>query len=134
MISKPKWSMVVCLLSALLVSSNASASKQSSVNKHVSTVEKTVRIAFAKTPVLIAIAKCESRFRHYDENGRPLRNEGGSSAVGVMQIMYSVHHKSARRLGLNINTIEGNLEYAKYLYRNEGTRPWNASKHCWRSN
>jgi len=124
--------MIACLITTLFIPSSGIASKQSSVKNAPRSVEQTVRVRFARVPILVKIAKCESRFRQFDEKGKPLRNPG-SSATGVMQIMYSVHRKSARKLGLNINTTEGNIEYAHYLYKNEGTRPWNASRHCWQS-
>ena len=93
-------------------------------------VEKQVRQYFASYPVLINIAKCESRMRQYDEKGRVLKNPS-SSASGVMQIMLSYHRKPAARLGLDLHTLDGNLRYALHLYKQEGTRPWNASRHCW---
>lgn len=95
------------------------------------TVEKQVRRYFAAHPVLINIAKCESKMRHFDEKGRVLKNPN-SSASGVMQIMLSYHRKPAARLGLDLRTLDGNLRYALHLYKHEGTRPWNASRHCWR--
>ena len=92
--------------------------------------ERMVRKYYAKYPTLIKIAECESGFRQFDDDGRPLKNPG-SSATGVMQLMASYHEKPARRMGLNIRTIDGNLRYALRLYKAEGTRPWKASKHCW---
>ena len=108
---------------------HASADTQSPVSARI--VEQTVRAAYADVPVLIQIAKCESRFRQYDENGNLLYNEQGSSAVGVMQIMSSIHSDDARRLGFDIRTLEGNLGYARHLYEHQGTSPWNASAYCW---
>ena len=93
-------------------------------------VETQVRKYFSAYPVLINIAKCESRMRHLDEKGRLLKNPK-SSASGVMQIMLSYHKEPAARLGLDLATLDGNLRYALHLYKNEGTRPWNASRHCW---
>lgn len=93
--------------------------------------ETEVRRQFASHPVLIAIARCESGMRHFDDKGRVLKNPH-SSATGVMQLMYSVHHRPALRQGLDIRTLKGNLAYALRLYKQEGTRPWNASRHCWR--
>jgi len=93
--------------------------------------EQVVRKTFRDTPILIQIARCESGFRQFDENGKALKNPK-SSATGVMQIMSSYHRKTAAKLGFDIRTLNGNLKYAKWLYKNEGTRPWNASKHCWR--
>lgn len=97
----------------------------------VVTTEDAVRTYFADIPILQEVARCESRFRQYDSTGRPLRNMHGSSATGVMQIMSSVHRDTALHLGYDIDTLEGNMGYARYLYERNGTRDWNASRHCW---
>lgn len=131
MLTKIKWPVVACVLAAVLSPSISAAHTQSPVSAR--TVEQTVRATFANARVLISIARCESRFRHYDENGNVLRNEQGSSATGVMQIMSSVHKGPASELGYDINTLDGNLGYALHLYRTQGTSPWNASKYCWSS-
>lgn len=92
--------------------------------------EALVRSYFQDTPVLIAIAKCESGYQQF-KDGRVNKNPH-SSAIGVMQIMSSLHDRVARRLGFDIHTTKGNLAYAKWLYRKHGTSPWNASRHCWK--
>ena len=94
-------------------------------------VEPQVRAFFKDVPVLIAIAECESNFRQHKYRGQVLKNEQGSSATGVMQIMASYHKERAENLGYDIYTTEGNLAYAYQLYREKGTQPWNASRHCW---
>lgn len=95
------------------------------------TVKKMVHTKFASTPVLIKIARCESGISQYKPDGSLLYNEKGSSAVGIMQIMSSVHQRAAQKLGYDITTPEGNIGYAKHLYKTQGTTPWNASKKCW---
>lgn len=94
-------------------------------------VEEQARAYFADIPVMIEIARCESEFKHYNENGTVRKNHQGSSATGLMQIMSSIHRKPAARLGFDIDTPEGNMEYARHLYEKNGTWPWLASKHCW---
>ncbi len=93
-------------------------------------VEQYVKTYFADEPVMYAIAGCESQYRQYDSNGSILRNTQ-SSAVGIFQIMDSIHSKTAAQLGIDIYTMQGNAAYAKYLYSQEGTDPWYASKACW---
>lgn len=97
-------------------------------------VRLTVAFFFERhgAPELVAIAGCESKFRQYEADGRPLRNRQGSSATGVMQIMASVHAPEAEKMGLDIETLAGNLHYALHLYKSQGTRPWRASRHCWK--
>jgi len=58
-------------------------------------------------------------------------NHGGqSSAFGIFQIL-KVHDARAKRLGVTRFTAEGNIKIAIDLYLEQGTTPWNASKHCW---
>ncbi len=97
-------------------------------------IEEYVRDYFADEPVMIEIAKCESRFRQFDKEGQVLKNAAGSSAVGIFQIMSSIHDSYADKLGLDIYTVQGNAAYARYLYDTQGTKPWEAdlkSKGCW---
>jgi hypothetical protein len=121
--------------SALVTSSSTpvvAAAAQSAVMPASQSVEEYVREYFKDEPVMIDIARCESRFRQLDSNGQVLRNEQGSSAIGVFQIMASIHADAAdRNLGLNIYDLQGNAAYARYLYDTYGTSPWNASKSCW---
>jgi hypothetical protein len=37
-----------------------------------------------------------------------------------------VHTEVARQLGHDLETIDGNLAYARYLYSQSGTAPWRA--------
>lgn len=83
---------------------------------------------------MIEIASCESTFRQLDNEGNAIKNHKGSSATGVMQIMASIHEEDAEKLGMDINTLEGNVRYARHLYTKFGTKPWEAdksSKNCW---
>lgn len=93
-------------------------------------LEQYVEIYFADEPIMIEIAQCESRMRQFDSKGSILKNPN-SSAIGLMQIMSSVHSDTADKLGIDIYTIQGNLAYARHLYDEQGVAPWNASKSCW---
>ncbi len=95
-------------------------------------VEEKVREFFKDTPILVSIARCESNFRQNDSLGTPLRGRVNPADVGVMQVNERYHSATATKLGYNLYELEGNLAYARYLYNAEGTRPWNASRHCWR--
>ena len=94
-------------------------------------VPEKVRQYFKDTPILIEIAKCESTFRHLNKNGRIIRGKVNSSDIGVMQINEYYHSKEAEKLGIDLYSLEGNMEYAMYLYEKEGTRPWISSSPCW---
>ncbi len=93
-------------------------------------VEARVREYFAHAPVMVAIARCESGFSQFASDGNPLYGGTGGMA-GVFQIAAAVHNAVAHDLGLNVNTLEGNLAYARYLFEQEGTVPWLASRRCW---
>jgi hypothetical protein len=95
------------------------------------TVKEEVTKYFSDIPIMIDIARCESRFRQTDKNGNTLRGEVNNLDVGVMQINEKYHLETSKKLGYNIHTIEGNMEYARYLYKKEGARPWLSSSPCW---
>lgn len=97
-------------------------------------VEQAVRTYFADLPVMVKIAKCESGFEHFDPdepNGLNTNPAPNSSASGVFQILLKTHGPAAAALGFDITTIQGQLDYARYLYNQNGTRDWKATQHCW---
>ena len=77
------------------------------------------------------IARCESGYRHYLADGEVIRGHINPDDLGVMQINTYYHGEAARNLGLDLLDLGQNMAYARHLYENEGTRPWNWSKHCW---
>ena len=93
--------------------------------------EDYVRKYFSDTPIMIAIAKCESHFRQLDPDGEIHRGVANPSDVGVMQINEFYHGIEAVKANYNIYTLEGNTTFARALYEKEGTDPWNSSKVCW---
>ena len=95
------------------------------------TLEEYVRDYFADNPALAEVAKCESRFRHFDARG-VLRGEVDRNDVGVMQINERYHEPRAEKLGFDLKTLEGNLGYAKWLYDKEGLQPWASSANAGR--
>ncbi|HJO89804.1 MAG: hypothetical protein QGH85_00155 [Candidatus Pacebacteria bacterium] len=95
------------------------------------TVEEYVREHFENYPVMAEVAKCESRFRHFKKNGDIIRGEINRADVGVMQINEHYHKKTADKLGISLYTLQGNVDYATYLFNKEGTSPWLASSKCW---
>ena len=90
---------------------------------------------------MINIIKCESKFKHFEEDGTPLKNTKGSSAIGVAQILASQHpdikiiERYNRKFNTNltiedldITTLNGNIGYALVLYEVRGTRDWECAK------
>jgi hypothetical protein len=51
--------------------------------------------------------------------------------VGVMQINEHYHLDKSVKENYDIYTLEGNAAYARELYQEQGTAPWNSSKACW---
>lgn len=98
------------------------------------TVQQYVEQYFADIPIMINVSRCESRFHQFDSTGSLYRGEINRSDVGVMQINEYYHEDEATKMGMNIHTIQGNVEFARYLYETQGTAPWNSSSGCWAKN
>jgi len=109
-----------------------SENKKASVVKKSITVEEYVRSYFSDIPVMVEVAKCESRFRQHDGNGEVLHGEKNNSDRGVMQINEDYHNENSEKLGYDILTLEGNTSYARYLFEKYGLKPWLSSSKCWR--
>ncbi len=86
---------------------------------------------YKEDPILAEVAFCESTFTHYLEDGSVLRGKVDNRDVGVMQINTYYHGDTAERFGYDLETLEGNLGYAKNLYERQGLQPWSASSKCW---
>ena len=99
--------------------------------ENMMSTEQYVKQYFSDIPIMIQIAKCESRFRQLDRDGDIHRGEVNSADVGVMQINERYHLDQSVKKDYNIYTIEGNTAYARDLYEREGTQPWASSKACW---
>ncbi len=121
---------IALAITTVLTGTNAAAVQ--SAMPAAQSVEQYVRVYFADAPVMVAIAKCESRFRQFDSKGSVLRGEVVKDDLGVMQVNLHYHGDVAERLGLDLYTIQGNVAYARYLYEKEGTTPWASSSACWK--
>lgn len=99
----------------------------------VKSTEAFVRGYFSDTPILAEIARCESSFRQFDAEGNVLRGKVNRGDLGVMQINKYYHEEDAQKLGYDIYTLQGNLDYAKLLYKKYGDSPWVSSSKCWKS-
>ena len=97
-------------------------------------IQATVKAYFKNTPVLANIARCESTYQQYNADGTVFRGKINNADVGVMQINEKYHATRAKNLGIDLHTLEGNLEYGKRLYKEQGVAPWSASRSCWGAN
>jgi hypothetical protein len=100
-------------------------------NASTTTIKALLKKEFPDAPIMVEIARCESRFRQLDAHGNVLRGEQNSKDVGVFQVNEFYHLADSSRMGMDIHTLEGNIEYARHLYDTQGVRPWNWSKPCW---
>jgi len=89
-----------------------------------------VEDVFGNDHVMVDVARCESGFRQFYAGGGILINVE-SDAVGVYQLLDSWHNNIADNMGMDIYTVEGNVDYAKVLYEADGLKPWSPSSLCW---
>jgi peptidoglycan hydrolase-like protein with peptidoglycan-binding domain len=95
-----------------------------------SEIKSMVQQEFGDDHPMVAVARCESSFRQFDNDGDALRNPK-SDAIGIFQILEGLHEAPAEELGIDIFTAEGNIEYARKLYDSFGLAPWSPSSLCW---
>lgn len=110
---------------------SAAVSKEILKDISNSGIEAYIREEYADTPVLIEIARCESRFHQFNGDGTVVRGIVNSKDVGIMQINEKYHAEDALDKGIDIYTVKGNVAFGKYLYEKYGTSPWNSSAKCW---
>src|ERR1044072_6217052 len=115
-ITKPSISLVVRLFVLIPQLSTAQTNPNA-------TIQDVVQFYFANIPIMIYIARCETNFRQYNADGSALHDASGTY-VGVFQIAESIHTPRATSMGFDIRGIDGNLQYARYLYNSSGTNPW----------
>lgn len=77
---------------------------------------------------MVAIAYCESNFVHYKPDGGVLRGHVDPRDSGALQINKGYHEDTAEGLGYDVDTIWGNLAYARHLYDEQGETPWVCSR------
>ncbi len=98
---------------------------------YVLSIQEAVIAKFGTSSPMVEVARCESTFRQFDSDGNVLRGDKNKDDRGVFQINTKYHLKKSIELGYDIDTVQGNLDYAKYLYDHQGLKPWVWSKDCW---
>jgi len=111
------------------IEQTSGSTETSFINSKV--VEAYVKAQYADEPILVDVARCESTYRQFDQTGNILRGKVNKADVGVMQINEKYHADEAVKMGYNIYTVEGNVAFAKYLYKKSGGDPWSSSESCW---
>ncbi len=84
-------------------------------------------------PILHKICMAESSCQQFDKNGIPTMhaNTNGSVDIGKYQINNRVWGATARKLGYDLMTEEGQDKMATYLLENKGSGPWFSSSKNW---
>ena len=86
-------------------------------------LQAAVASAFADVPSMVAVARCESHFRQFGSNGKPLISP--TNDVGVMQLNIPTWGPLAKLLRLDIyNSASDNIAMARIVYRQQGVRAW----------
>lgn len=96
------------------------------------TARSHIEATFGTSSPMVAIAQCESTLRQFDAPNHVLRGHITPADVGLFQINYEYHGEKAKKMGINLYSLDGNIQYAEYLYTLNGTRDWEASKSCWK--
>ncbi len=104
--------------------------KEEKAEKSMST-EQYVRNYFSDIPIMAEVSRCESSFRQTNTNGKVLRGLKNNKDVGVMQVNEYFHLQTAKKMNIDLHTLDGNLAYARHLYDKKGTRDWMPSSPCW---
>jgi hypothetical protein len=93
--------------------------------------QKAIEAVFGVNNIMLDVARCESNLTHY-QGDVVLIGKVNSNDIGLFQINKMYHLEKSKELGLDIYILEDNITYAKWLYDREGTKPWSASKFCWK--
>lgn len=127
---------IVSVVSVSTTNTDTSTSQSDSSSKNQkkninSGVEKTVREYFADIPLMVEISECESHYRQLNADGSVFRGKINTNDVGALQINETYHLKRSIKLGYDVHTLEGNMAYARLLYKEQGPQPWSSSYPCW---
>lgn len=94
------------------------------------TIKELVEDEFGVGHIMVDIARCESQYRQFSD-GEVLRGKVNPKDVGIFQINEGYHLSIATKMGIDLETAEGNIAYARHLFETKGTAPWVWSKPCW---
>ena len=83
------------------------------------------RIARDFSPRMVKVVACESRFKHWDSKGNVLKSP--TQDYGRFQINWS-NIPTAKKLGYDVMTEEGNYDFALWLYNKYGISQWSCNR------
>jgi hypothetical protein len=94
-------------------------------------VEAGLRAYFADMPLMVEIARCESKFRQFGSNGEVLHGRQVYEDTGALQVNTRFHGARSEKLGYDLKTLAGNMKYSRLLQSEQGYWPWISSWPCW---
>ena len=117
-----------CFLDSRSVSPITVKTPPKAILSDKNTIQKLVSTQY---PYLYDIIRCESSFNP----GKCNEQYGCYAGQGLAQIIPNTLRHCERMLGLDLDVFnaEDNLKCADYLYKTQGTVPWNSSISCWGS-
>ena len=86
---------------------------------------------------LIPVCACESTGkvtgtpRQFNKDGTVVTGKINKLDKGMCQINLHYHESTAKKMGLDLLTEQGNIQYANHLFQTQGYAPWKASSACW---
>ncbi len=80
-------------------------------------------------PVMHEIARCESRMHQFDKDGSVKIGEITPDR-GLFQVA-PLWVPELKKAGIDPDTLEGNVQAARYIYNRQGLAAWSSSEHCW---
>lgn len=83
-------------------------------------------------PYGVAISSCEGGLMQFEKDGRILRGRVNPRDIGIFQINSDHHEDTYLKLNIDVFTPRGNIEYAKFIFDQNGTQPWYLSEFCWK--
>ena len=87
-------------------------------------IELMIEKEFSDVPIMKKIAVCESGMRQFDEKGKVIM--GKAKEKGLFQI-HPVWLTTMEKLGIDVDTIQGNIKAARYILNVQGLSAWT----CW---
>ena len=126
--------LIFILVATFIGTTNPALAEMPVVVEEVKTEKQIIEEYFKDIPIMIDVQRCESIKGQFNEDGTVVKGKVDSRDTGALQINIHYHLANSKKLGLDIYTLEGNLAYGRYLYSQNGTRDWNASKGCWNPN
>jgi hypothetical protein len=127
----------ICILAAILFIAFLALPARYSVVPDASAENLVAGQIWAGFALLKHIASCESwgdpnkEPREFNASGTVLRGYPNPNDIGLAQINIPTWGTTAKALGFDLYTYQGNLDMAKWIFDHYGSGPWKYSKGCW---